>query len=395
MTSTAPHVGHRPRLPALSSETCSRVLQESQLNEIMDSIPFWAMGQPRPLRPPQCMWHGREVKALRWPGWTGPRPRRTLARAMADKPIVIVTEPLDEPSLAYLAEHAEVRAIPIDQLDAHIAVAAGLVVRTYTLVTPDLLDRAPNLKVVGRAGVALDNIDVPAARARGVEVVHTPAANTLAVVDYTLRMILEMNRRFWPMDGPVSEADFLATRKNRFGRFLADMTLGIVGVGRIGSRVGRAAAALGMTVLTNDIRDVTLDYPHQAVDKPALYAGSDVVTLHVPLTDLTRGLIDADALAMFKRGAQLINAARGACVVAADLADAVRSGRISAAAIDCHEPEPPPADYPLFGLDHVILTPHIAARVPAAMAAMCQVVRDVVEVIEGRPPQYPAAEGSY
>jgi len=314
---------------------------------------------------------------------------------MADKPIVVVTEPLDEPSLAYLGAHAEVRRIAIDQLDAHVGAAAGLVVRTYTQVTPDLLDRAPNLKVVGRAGVALDNIDVPACRARGIEVVHTPAANTLAVVDYTIRMIIEMNRQFWPMAGPVTGEAFLATRKNKFGRFLAEMTLGIVGVGRIGSRVGRAAAALGMTVLTNDIRDVTLDTGHRAVGKPTLYAESDVVTLHVPLTDLTRGLIDADALSQFKAGAQLINAARGACVVAADLAEAVRSGRVSAAAIDCHDPEPPPADYPLFGLDHVILTPHIAARVPAALAAMCDVVRDVVAVLEGRPPEYPAAEGSY
>lgn len=151
-----------------------------------------------------------------------------------------------------------------------------------------------------------------------------------------------------------------------------------------------------MTVLYNDIKDIELDYPAKAVDKPTLYARSDVVSLHVPLTKLTRGLIDADTLGLFERpGAQLINAARGACVVAGDLAAAVRSGRISGAAIDCHEPEPPPTDYPLFGLDNVILTPHIAARVPAAMAAMCQVVRDVVAVIEGRKPAYPAQEGSY
>jgi len=312
-----------------------------------------------------------------------------------DKPIVVVTEPLDERSLANLSARAQVRRIEIDQLDEHIAQADGLVVRTYTQVTGELLDRAPRLKVVGRAGVALDNIDVPACRARGVEVVHTPEANTLAVVDYTIRMIVELNRRFWPLAAAVTPEQFLATRKNKFGRFLADMTLGIVGVGRIGSRVGRAAQALGMTVLYNDIRPVELDYPCQAVEKQELYARSDLVTLHVPLTELTRNLIDAESLRQFKGGGQLINCARGACVVAADLAAAVRDGHIAAAVIDCHEPEPPPSDYPLFALENVILTPHVAARVPAALAAMCDVVEDVAAVLEGRAPRFPAQEGSY
>lgn len=311
------------------------------------------------------------------------------------RPVVVVTEPLSDRALGWLAQRCEVRKIEKEQLDDHIGAASGLIVRTYTLVTPELLDRAPKLKVVGRAGVALDNIDVPACRARGVEVVHTPAANTLAVVDYTMRMIVEMNRRFWPMAGPMTDEEFFATRKNKFGRFLSSLTLGIVGVGRIGSRVGRAAVGLGMTVLANDIRPVELDYPHEMADKPTLYARSDIVTLHVPLTDLTRGLINAETLAQFKVGSQLINAARGACVVAADLAEAVKAGRIDAAVIDCHEPEPPPPDYPLYGLDSVILTPHVAARVPQALENMCDVVYDVAAVIEGREPEYPAEEGSY
>jgi len=312
----------------------------------------------------------------------------------ADRPVVVVTEPLDEPALRFLEARTDVRRVEIDRLDEHIAQAEGLVVRTYTRVDADLLDRAPRLKVVGRAGVALDNIDVVACRKRGVQVVHTPAANTLAVVDYTVAMMLALNRRFWPMSGPMTAGEFLATRKNSYGRFLSGLTLGIIGAGRIGSRVGRAAVGLGMKVLYNDIRDIALDYPAEAVDKPTLYAASDIVTLHVPLTDLTRGLINAETLAIFRRGSQLINAARGGCVVAADLADALRRGRLSGAAIDCHEPEPPPPDYPLFGLENVILTPHIAARVPAALAAMCEVVHDVVAVLEGRPPQYPAEDGA-
>lgn len=306
------------------------------------------------------------------------------------RPVVVVSEPLNDRSVEYLESRAEVKRVSPEQAREAVREADGLVVRTYTRVDEALLAEAPRLKVVGRAGVALDNIDVPACRARGVEVVHTPAANTLAVVDYTIGMIIRMNRRFWPMAGPVSPEQFHATRKQTFGRFLSSATLGIIGAGRIGSRVGRAAAGLGMTVLYNDILDIRLDYEAEAVDKPTLYARSDVVTLHVPLTDLTRNLVDAETLAQFKPGAQLINAARGPCVDPRALADAIGSGQLSAAAIDCHDPEPPPADYPLFGRDNVILTPHIAARVPEAVQRMCDVVHDVMAVLEGAAPECPA-----
>ncbi|MCY2930578.1 MAG: phosphoglycerate dehydrogenase [Planctomycetota bacterium] len=307
------------------------------------------------------------------------------------QPVVLVTEPLSDRALSILASAAQVRRCTPEQAPDHIADADALVVRTYTRVDEALLSRATRLKVVGRAGVAIDNIDLPAARARGIQVVHTPAANTLAVVDYTLRMILEMNRRFWPMTAPLSPEQFHAARSQSFGRFLSDLTLGIVGAGRIGSRVGRAAAGLGMTVLFNDILDLRFDYPSTPVDKETLFRRSDIVTIHVPLTDSTRNLIDSRALSLFKPGSQFINAARGQCVDYHALAAALRSGQLSAAAIDCHHPEPPPADYPLFGLgDNVILTPHIAARVPAATEAMNDVVHDILAVLAGRPPQYPA-----
>jgi len=305
-------------------------------------------------------------------------------------PKILVTEPLNEKSMAYLCAHGQLASALPEEAADRIADADALVVRTYTQVDEALLEKAPRLKVVGRAGVALDNIDVPAARTRGVEVVHTPEANTLAVVDYTIRMIIQMNRRFWPIETAPPAEQFHQIRKQTFGRFLASMTLGIVGAGRIGSRVGRAAAALGMKVIYNDILPIELDYDAEPVSKEDLYARSDAVTIHVPLTDLTRHLIRAETLGRFKTGAQFINAARGACVNYEDLAEAVRSGRVSAAAIDCHDPEPPPPDYPMFGLEGVILTPHIAARVPEAVERMCDVVYDVVAVLEGRAPKYPA-----
>ena len=303
---------------------------------------------------------------------------------------MVVSEPLSDRAIEYLAAHAEiVRTDPADVLD-RISDADGLIVRTYTRVNDELLDRAERLKVVGRAGVALENIDVAAARRRGVEVVHTPAANTLAVVDYTIAAVIGMNRRFWPMSGFVEGAEFHRVRKQAYGRFLSGMTLGVVGCGRIGSRVGAAGRALGMRVLYNDIIPIELDYDGRQVDKPTLYRESDIVTIHVPLDESTRHLIDAESLAGFKDGAQFINSARGPCVNYRDLADAVRSGKISAATIDCHDPEPPGADYPLFGLENVTLTPHIAARVPQAVENMCDVVYDVVAVLEGHAPEYPA-----
>jgi D-3-phosphoglycerate dehydrogenase len=311
--------------------------------------------------------------------------------------VILVTEPLSERAVAYLREHGRVVQTKAESVADEIAAADALVVRTYTQVTSALLDRAPRLKVVGRAGVALENIDVPACKARGIQVVHTPAANTLAVVEYTIGMILQLNRRFWPIARPLTDEEFHEQRKQMYGRFLSGATLGIVGCGRIGSRVGRAAAALGMKVLYNDIRKIQMDFPAQEVDKPTLYAHSDVITIHTPLTDLTRKFINAGAIAQFRQGAQFINAARGQCVDYPALAAAIRGGRLGGAAIDCHDPEPPPPDYPMYGLveHNVILTPHIAARVPAAMEAMCDVVYDVVAVLQGRPPEYPAMEDQY
>ncbi|MBI5725389.1 MAG: hypothetical protein HZA50_15640 [Planctomycetes bacterium] len=315
---------------------------------------------------------------------------------MQNKPTVLVSEPLNERSLEYLRQHAELIVCEAHQAAEHVGKADGLVVRTYTQVDAKLLPKAGRLKVVGRAGVALENIDVPACKARGIEVVHTPGANTLAVVDYIIGAIVLMNRRYWPIARPLGEKEFHAERKQMFGRFLSGLTLGIVGAGRIGSRVGRAAAGLGMNVIYNDIKDIALDYPARAADKPTLHAQSDIITIHVPLTNLTRKFINAQTIGQFKKGVQFINAARGPCVDYAALAGAIKNGQVSAAFIDCHDPEPPPADYPMYGLgQNVVLTPHVAARVPQAMDNMCDVVYDVIAVLEGRQPQFPALPEAY
>ncbi len=315
----------------------------------------------------------------------------------SNTPLIAVTEPMSERSMAYLREHGRVIQPKPEEIAQVISDVDALVVRTYTQVTAGLLDKARRLKVVGRAGVALENIDVPACKSRNIQVVHTPGANTLAVVDYIIGMIVQLNRRFWPITHPLTPEQFHIARKGMHGLFLSGTTLGIVGCGRIGSRVGRAAAAMGMKVLYNDIRPIEIEYQAMAVDKATLYAQSDIITIHTPLTPQTQKFINAEAIAQFKKGAQFLNAARGQCVDYVALAAAIRAGRLGGVVVDCHDPEPPPLDYPMYGLEkhNVILTPHVAARVPAAMEAMCDVVYDIVAVLEGRVPQYPAQEDQY
>lgn len=312
-------------------------------------------------------------------------------------PVILVAEPISRRAMVYLGEHCHVRTCDAEDVHRHVGEADGLVVRTYTRVDEALLERARRLKVVGRAGVGLENIDIHACLHRGIAVVHTPEANTAAVVDYTIGMSVAFNRRFQPMASHLDARQFHEVRKDAHGRFLSGMTLGIIGAGRIGSRVGRIASAMGMKILFNDIMKVNLDYPAVEMDKDSLYAASDIVTIHVPHTKLTNKSIDAAALAKFKAGAQFINAARGQCVDYAALAEAIRSGHVGGCAIDCHDREPPPADYPMFGVlsENVVLTPHIAAHVPAALEAMSDVAYDVINVLQDRPPRYPASGGAY
>ena len=232
---------------------------------------------------------------------------------------VVITETLDAQCADWLAERCAVVWHQHDKpgLDAELADADALVVRTYTEVNDALLDRAPNVKVIGRAGVGLDNFDLDACRARGVRVVYTPDANTQAVVEYVLGLMLDHVRPRTAL-GPGTDAQaFHALRKSEVGVELAGLTLGIVGLGRIGKRIATVAHALGMNVLGCDLIDEATirkqlpAVPFTFVDHAALYAGSDIVTLHADGRPENRQMIGADALAHFRDTALLINAARG------------------------------------------------------------------------------------
>jgi phosphoglycerate dehydrogenase-like enzyme len=314
----------------------------------------------------------------------------------ASLPTVLVTEGSDATPLRWLRDNANVIEVSSNDpsFDSHLAQAQGMVVRTYTKVNAALLDRAPNLKVVGRGGVGLENIDVPECRRRGIEVVFTPDANTLAVGDFVFGYLLQLLRPWAFFRERVYEPkEFKRIRDTVRGRQLNELTIGVLGMGRVGRRVGHIAAnGFGMRVIYNDLVDVAgqLDFPAQSVDKPTLYHDADILSIHVDMRAGNENLVGAAQIAQMKPTAVLINTSRGEVLDAAALAAAIREKRLAGAAIDVFDPEPPRPDFPLLGLDNVLLTPHLAARTYTAIENMSWVVRDVVEVLNGRPPKFPA-----
>ncbi|MFH0982955.1 MAG: NAD(P)-dependent oxidoreductase, partial [Planctomycetota bacterium] len=301
----------------------------------------------------------------------------------APRPKIVVCEPYADHALERLRRVGDLVQLQVpaeDELIAAVADADALLVRTYTQVTQRALESAPRLRVVGRGGVGVENIDVRSAAAHGIVVVHTPAAATEAVAELTLGLILALERKIIAGDGLVRAGDFEGARRAAVGRELGQCTLGIVGMGRIGRAVGRiAAAGFGARVLYNDILDIgPLDFPAQPLPKPELYAAADIVTLHVTLTRQTRGLINAEALAHFRPTTTLINTARGAVVEAGAVAAALCEGRLAGAAFDVFDPEPPPPDHALLYAPNVVLSPHAGARSPRGQARMNDVVDDVI-----------------
>lgn len=313
-----------------------------------------------------------------------------------NSPLVLVTEGSDPIPLNWLREHATVEEIPVDdaRFPQRLALAEGLIVRTYTRVTDAFLSGAPLLKVVGRGGVGLENIDIAACRRRGIEVVYTPDANTLAVGDFIFGYILQLLRPWAFFREKVYEpAEFKRIRNTVRGRQLNELTMGILGMGRVGRRVGHIATrGFGMRVIYNDLLDVRsqLDFPAEPVEKDRLYREADILSLHVTMLPGNENMVGREQLALMKPDAILLNTSRGEVLDAAALADAIRSNRLSGAALDVFWPEPPKPDLPLLGLPNVLLTPHVAARTRTALENMSWVVRDIMAVLEGRQPKYPA-----
>lgn len=311
------------------------------------------------------------------------------------RPLVMQTEALDEACRAWLAERCEVVACaPEDEgFGALLSRAEGLVIRTYTRVDGALLERAPKLRVVGRAGVGLDNVDLEACRGAGVMVVSTPDANTRAVVELVTAFMLDAWRPRVFLEQSLGLAEWKSLRADLVGeRQLAGSALGILGLGRIGRAMARIGAALDMRVIYHDVEFIVEQGRNGAepVELDALLAQSDVLTVHIDHRASNRGFIDGAKLARMKEDALLINTSRGFAVDAAALACWLEERPMAQAVLDVHEPEPFGDGHPLLGIANAYLTPHIGAATAPAHRNMSWVVRDVWRVLNGEAPEYPA-----
>jgi D-3-phosphoglycerate dehydrogenase len=276
-----------------------------------------------------------------------------------------------------------VPTLPADELRDRIADCHGLVVRSATKVTGELLDAGKSLIVVGRAGAGVDNIDVEAASQRGVIVMNTPGANTIAVAEHTIGLIIAMARKLPQAYGALKEGRW---EKERFaGVELYNKVLGIVGLGRIGSEVARRAVGLKMHVIAYDPylpTEAAQKIGVEVVELDELFRRADFISVHTPLNKETRGFIGAAELSRMKDGVRLINCARGGVIDETALAVAIKSGKVAGAALDVFETEPLPKDHPLLGLEQVIATPHLGASTEEAQSgvavAIAQQVSDVL-----------------
>lgn len=243
----------------------------------------------------------------------------------------------------------------------------AMVVRSETKVSRKVMESAPRLRVVGRAGVGVDNVDVEAATQRGIVVMNTPGGNTISTAELTFSMLMALARKI-----PQAHLSMKAGEWNRKafqGVELYNKTLGILGMGRIGSEVARRAIAFGMRVLAYDpylalSRAKALQV--ELVELDEIYARSDFITVHMPMSDETRGMINAAAFAKMKKGARVLNCARGGIINENDLLAALQRGQVAGAALDVYETEPPPANFPLRDLPQVIMTPHLGASTEEA-----------------------------
>jgi D-3-phosphoglycerate dehydrogenase len=254
----------------------------------------------------------------------------------------------------------------------------ALIIRSATKVTKELLEKATKLKVVGRAGSGLDNVDVPAATKKGVAVMNTPGGNTVTTAEHTIGMIFACARMI-----PQAYASMKAGKweKKKFeGVELFDKTLGIIGLGAIGGVVANRCAALGMKVLAYDpfiSSEKAKSLGIELADLPTIYKRSDFITVHTPKTKETANLINKDTIAQMKDSVRIINCARGGIVVEQDLYEALKSGKVAAAAFDVFEKEPP-ENHPLLTLDNFIATPHLGASTKEAQENVAVAVAEQI-----------------
>ena len=307
---------------------------------------------------------------------------------------ILVADPIAADGVERLraAGHVDVlTGLSPDELLERIPEYDALVVRSETKVTADVFERATRLRVVGRAGVGVDNIDLDAATRAGVLVLNAPTGNTVAAAEHAVAMMCALARNVAAADASMKSGRW--DRKQFMGTELREKTLGLLGLGKIGLEVARAAGqGLLMRVIAHDPL-VAKERAEQAgvtlVDFDTMLRESDVLSVHVPLTEQTRGCIGAEQLAAMKPGARVVNVARGGIIDEVALAEALRSGHIGGAAVDVFTSEPIPADNPLLGAPNILLTPHLGASTHEAQVNVAFDVADqIVAVLAGGAARY-------
>lgn len=300
---------------------------------------------------------------------------------------VLISDSLSEEGVSKLQEHFEVdvsTGLSEDELVEKIVDFDALVIRSGTQVTRKVIEAADNLKIIGRAGVGVDNIDIDAATEKGIIVVNAPEGNMLSAAEHTIAMMMSMSRNI-----PQANASLKAKkweRKNFMGVEVNGKTLGVIGLGRIGAEVAKRAQGLEMDILAYDPfiteeRAKSMGVELTTVDDIAKRA--DFITVHTPLTKETRNILDAAQFDMMKSSARVINCARGGIINEEALADALKVGKIAGAAIDVFTSEPP-FDCPFIDLDNVIVTPHLGASTEEAQVNVAvSVAEEVISVLQG------------
>ncbi|UGV40889.1 phosphoglycerate dehydrogenase [Methanococcoides orientis] len=300
---------------------------------------------------------------------------------------VLVSDSLSEEGVSKLQEHFDVdvsTGLSEDELVEKIVDFDALVIRSGTQVTRRVIEAADNLKIVGRAGVGVDNIDIDAATEKGIIVVNAPEGNMLSAAEHTIAMMMSMARNI-----PQANASLKAKkweRKNFMGVEVNGKTLGVIGLGRIGAEVAKRAQGMEMDILAYDPfitedRAKAMGVELTTVDDIAKRA--DFITVHTPLTKETRNILDTAQFDMMKSSARVINCARGGIINEEALADALKAGKITGAAIDVFTSEPP-FDCPFIGLDNVIVTPHLGASTEEAQVNVAvSVAEEVISVLNG------------
>lgn len=302
---------------------------------------------------------------------------------------VLVSDKLSGQGLEILKSNKEFKVdvkvgLKPDELKSIIKDYDALLVRSSTKVTKDIIE-ASNLKVIGRAGVGLDNVDLEAATSKGIIVMNSPSGNTISTAEHTMSLMLSLSRNIAPADRMMKLGGW--DRSKFTGVELYNKVLGIVGLGRIGQAVAKRAMSFGMKIIAYDpfiSKEIAGKLGIELVELKKLFTESDYMTFHIPLTEETKGLISAKKIPLLKKGVRIINCARGGIVNEEDLASALEEGKIAGAALDVYEKEPP-QDLSLTKYDNVVLTPHLGASTKEAQVNVAvEIAEQVRDALLGR-----------